>query len=100
LLAFVSLPLLSLFLADDSLGSAYQDATPLNIWQDPYLRGVILFSLKQAALSTLLSVSLGLLLAWSFAHYGDLVLVLFRLNEVLKGRRCLERFFRLCFALQ
>ncbi len=88
LLAFVSLPLLSLFLADNSLGSAYRDTTPLNIWQDAYLRGVILFSLKQAALSTLLSVSLGLLLAWSFAHFGDfpfrtLILGLFGLPLVV-----------------
>lgn len=35
----------------------------LSFWQDPYLRRVILFSLIQAFWSTLLSVSLGLLVA-------------------------------------
>ena len=80
IIALVTLPLASLFLADDTLSSVYNKTSPLSIWHDPYLQGVILFSLKQATLSTMLSVSQGLLIAWSFAHYGN-----FPLRSVILG---------------
>lgn len=87
---FISAPLASLFFASDLLGSQFtqQHAPSLAFWNDPYLRRVIYFSLLQAGLSTLLSVSLGLIVARAFARFGDfpfrrLILSLFGLPLVV-----------------
>lgn len=71
LVAFITVPLASLFFASDILGSQTGEATSsLNFWKDAYLRQVVYFSLWQAALSTLLSVGVGLFVARAFAHAG------------------------------
>jgi thiamine transport system permease protein len=87
---FISAPLVSLFFANDLLGSQFSQAQipSLAFWNDPYLRRVIYFSLLQASLSTLLSVSLGLIVARAFARFGDfpfrrLILSLFGLPLVV-----------------
>ncbi len=87
---FINAPLASLFFASDLLGSQFtqQHAPSLAFWNDPYLRRVIYFSLLQAGLSTLLSVSLGLIVARAFARFGDfpfrrLILSLFGLPLVV-----------------
>lgn len=70
---FISAPLLSLFFASNLLGSQFTQAqaVTLSFWNDPYLQRVIVFSLLQAGLSTLLSVSLGLIVARAFARFGE-----------------------------
>ena len=87
---FISAPLLSLFFASDLLGSQFtqQQAPSLAFWKDSYLRRVIYFSVLQAGLSTLLSVSLGLIVARAFARFGKfplrgLILSLFGLPLVV-----------------
>ena len=53
IVAFIILPLASLFFASDILGSQTgQTTSSFNLWQDAYLRQVIYFSLWQATLST------------------------------------------------
>ncbi len=87
---FVSAPLVSLFFANELLGSQFSQPQVLSLafWNDPYLRRVIYFSLLQAGLSTLLSVSLGLIVARAFARFGEfpfrrLILSLFGLPLVV-----------------
>ncbi|MEE9445978.1 MAG: thiamine/thiamine pyrophosphate ABC transporter permease [Cocleimonas sp.] len=85
---FVSIPLVSLFLASDILGSQLNQASSLAFWKDTYLRQVIRFSVWQAMLSTVLSVGLGVLIARAFARFGDfpfrhLILALFGLPLVV-----------------
>lgn len=89
LVAFITVPLASLFFASDILGSQTgQTASPLSFWKDAYLRQVIYFTLWQAILSTTLSVAIGLIVARAFAHAGhfpfrSLVLGLFGLPLVI-----------------
>ena len=72
LLAFIAVPLTSLFLASDVLGGRTITGDESHFfWQDAYLRQVIYFSLWQAMLSTLLSVGIGLFVARAFARFGD-----------------------------
>lgn len=85
---FIAVPLLSLFLASDILGSQINEASSLAFWNDAYLRQIIYFSLWQATLSTVLSVGLGVIVARAFARYGDfpfrnLILSLFGLPLVV-----------------
>lgn len=51
--------------------SAQSTASDAAFWQSHYLRGVFLFSLWQAFLSTLLSVGLAIPVARAFAHFGQ-----------------------------
>ena len=60
LMAFITVPLASLFFASDILGSQSSQANSLAFWNDAYLRRVIFFSIWQATLSTVLSVGIGL----------------------------------------
>ncbi len=89
LVAFITVPLASLFFASDILGSQIGEASnPLLFWKDAYLRQVIYFSLLQATLSTALSIGIGLLVARAFARYGNfpfrsLILGLFGLPLVV-----------------
>lgn len=90
LAVFITLPLASLFFASDILGSSYSqpESSLFSFFNDTYLRRVILFSLWQATLSTVLSVGLGLLVARAFSRYGDfpfrsLILGLFGLPLVV-----------------
>jgi len=102
LVAFVTVPLTSLFFASDILGSAVDNSAladpaqntvaersrSMAFWNDAYLRQVIFFTLLQATLSTLLSVGLGLIVAYAFAHFGNfpfrsLILGLFGLPLVV-----------------
>ncbi len=90
LVAFITIPLISLFLASDILGNnaLTEPAQSTPFWQDAYLRQVIFFSLWQATLSTVFSVGLGLLVARAFARFGDfplrsLILGLFGLPLVV-----------------
>ncbi len=71
LMAFITVPLASLFFASDILGSQTNQESSLAFWNDAYLRRVIYFSLLQATLSTVLSVGIGLFVARAFARYGD-----------------------------
>jgi len=89
LILFITVPLASLFLASDILGSQFnQVSDTFAFWNDPYLRQVIFFSLWQASLSTALSIGFGLIIARAFARYEDfpfrsLVLGLFGLPLVV-----------------
>ena len=88
LVAFITVPLASLFFASDILGSQSSESNSLAFWNDAYLRRVMFFSLWQATLSTVLSVSIGLFVARAFARYGDfpfrsLILGLFGLPLVV-----------------
>jgi thiamine transport system permease protein len=71
LVAFITVPLVSLFFASDILGSQSSETNSLAFWNDAYLRRVIFFSIWQATLSTILSVGIGLFVARAFARYGD-----------------------------
>lgn len=88
LVAFITVPLASLFFASDILDSQSSQNNSLAFWNDAYLRRVIFFSLWQATLSTVLSVGIGLFVARAFARYGDfplrsLILGLFGLPLVV-----------------
>jgi len=89
LMAFIAVPLASLFFASDILrDQSNQSTQSLAFWNDPYLRRVIFFSLWQAALSTVLSVGIGLFVARAFARFGNfplrsLILGLFGLPLVV-----------------
>ncbi len=91
LVAFITTPLVSLFLASETLSSSNtvtKQAESIPFWKDAYLRQVIYFSLLQATLSTLLSVGIGLFVARSFARFGNfplrsLILGLFGLPLVV-----------------
>jgi len=85
---FITVPLISLFLASDILGSQFNPANSLAIWNDAYLRQAIYFSIYQASLSAFLSVSLGVIIARAFARFGNfplrgLILNLFGLPLVV-----------------
>ena len=72
LIAFITIPLASLFFASDILSSKLvQNNNPFGFWKDAYTRQVIYFSLWQATLSTVLSVGFGLLVARAFARFGN-----------------------------
>lgn len=86
LIAFITVPLLSLFNASDLLSS--QQSPISELWQSTYYRRVVFFSLWQAFLSTLLSVFIGLLVARAFVRFPhfpfrNLILGLFGLPLVV-----------------
>ena len=86
LIAFIAVPLLSLFTASDLIS---EDQTSIaELWQSTYFRRVVFFSLWQAFLSTLLSVFFGLLVARAFVRFPhfpfrNLILALFGLPLVV-----------------
>lgn len=67
LIAFIALPLISLFNASDLLSN--QTSSISELWQSTYFRRVVWFSVWQAFLSTLLSVFIGLLVARAFIRF-------------------------------
>ncbi len=67
----IIIPLTSLFMASDILGSSSGQTGSLAFWNDAWLRQVVYFSLWQATLSTLLSVGIGVFVARAFARYGN-----------------------------
>jgi len=86
LIAFITIPLVSLFNASDLLSNKQSSINEL--WQSIYFRRVVFFSLWQAFLSTLLSVGIGLLVARAFVRFPhfpfrNLVLALFGLPLVV-----------------
>jgi len=91
LIAFITVPLISLFNASDLLSKqqfSIAESPILELWQSTYFRRVVFFSLWQAFLSTLLSVSIGLLVARAFVRFPhfpfrSLILGLFGLPLVV-----------------
>lgn len=86
LIAFIAAPLISLFSASDLLSNRQSSFNEL--WQSTYFRRVVVFSLWQAFLSTLLSVFIGLLVARAFVRFPqfpfrNLILGLFGLPLVV-----------------
>lgn len=86
LIAFITVPLISLFGASELLSTQQTPFTEL--WQSSYFRRLIFFSLWQAFLSTLLSVLIGLWVARAFVrlpHFPcrSLILGLFGLPLVV-----------------
>jgi len=57
-----------------AVGSFAADPAELAFWQSKYIRRVLVFSMWQALLSSLLSVSLALLVARALAHRGEFML--------------------------
>lgn len=86
LIAFITVPLFSLFNASDLLSS---EQSPISeLWQSAYFKRLVFFSLWQAFLSTLLSVFIGLLVARAFVRFPrfplrNLILSLFGLPLVV-----------------
>lgn len=68
-MAFIAVPLAGLFFASDIFNDQSSQSSSLAFWNDAYLRQVIFFSLWQASLSTILSVTIGLFVARAFAYY-------------------------------
>ena len=86
LMVFIASPLISLFNASDLLSDKSSSISEL--WQSTYFRRVVVFSLWQAFLSTLLSVFIGLLVARAFVRFPkfpfrSLILGLFGLPLVV-----------------
>jgi len=84
--AFIAAPLISLFNASDLLSK--ENSSLNELWHSTYFRRVVFFSLWQAFLSTLLSVSIGLLVARAFIKFPrfplrKLILALFGLPLVV-----------------
>ncbi|WP_299875431.1 thiamine/thiamine pyrophosphate ABC transporter permease [uncultured Cocleimonas sp.] len=69
-IAFITVPLFSLFLASGTL-SGEQTASLSEIWNSSYIRRVLFFSLWQAFLSTLLSITLAIIVSRAFARYPN-----------------------------
>jgi len=76
LLALLVLAPMAGLISVSHLASA--DAGIGELWQSRYIRRVLVFSLWQASLSTLLSTGFGLLVARAFAHRGE-----FRLRALM-----------------
>ena len=91
LIAFITVPLMSLFSASDLLSNQQTSLSKspiLELWQSTYFRRVVFFSVWQAFLSTLLSVFIGLLVARAFVRFPhfpfrNLILGLFGLPLVV-----------------
>ncbi len=86
LLAFIAVPLISLFGASDLLSS--QKSTIAEMWNSTYFRRVVFFSIWQAFLSTVLSISVAILVARAFTRlprfpFRHLILSLFGLPLVV-----------------
>ncbi|MCL4111193.1 UNVERIFIED_CONTAM: hypothetical protein GTU68_043106 [Idotea baltica] len=86
LIAFITVPLISLFGASDVLSN--QQSSISELWQSTYFRRVVFFSLWQAFLSTFLSVFIGLFVARAFVRFPNfpfrkLILGLFGLPLVV-----------------
>ncbi|PID33879.1 MAG: thiamine/thiamine pyrophosphate ABC transporter, permease protein [Thiotrichales bacterium] len=79
-ITFITVPLLSLFMASSTLLSAEQTASFSDIWNSHYIRRVLFFSLWQAFLSTLLSIALALIVSRAFARYPSFPLRSFFLS--------------------
>ncbi len=78
LVAFISLPLFNLFISGEPIHTNSGNTLPF--WQDSYLRQVIIFTLWQAFLSTVISLITGILVARAFYRAGN-----FRFRSLILG---------------
>jgi thiamine transport system permease protein len=73
-LAFVSLfflwPVANILALGVAPDGSPQPGAILDAWQQPYVRGVVLFTIGLATISTLLTLLLGLPVAWVFARFA------------------------------
>jgi thiamine transport system permease protein len=84
---FFYVPLVGLVARGALSDGRFQVRPILEIWENPYLRGVILFTIEQALLSTVLSVVVGFPMAYLLAVYE------------FPGRRILKSLTAVPFAL-